>query len=110
MRELYFVKIQDLLNVINSINKILTELFNEIWLSENNSKIFFTKEEVDSYLNSTLDDLARPTEYSNEAFRKVKLRQELSKQEIVDLSEEQLLELISYDPTQSWRTDFTKPK
>jgi len=76
------------------------EKFDEIWLSDNNSRIMFTREEVDSYFNPTLDNKARPTEYSSGAFRKVKLKQKLSKQEVADLSEKQLLEMIVYDPTQ----------
>lgn len=32
------------------------KLFEEIWLSDNSSTIFFSKQKVDSYLDLTLDD------------------------------------------------------
>ncbi len=86
------------------------ELFEKIWLSDNNSVIFFSKQEVDSYLDSTLDDEdASPTEYSAVGgFRKVKLAKRLTKSEIAQLPEDKLLKLVTYDPTQKWRYDDTQ--
>jgi len=66
----------------------MEELFEEIWLSDNNSIMFFSKQEVDSYLDSTLNDYdASPTEYSAVGgFRKVKLTKKLTKSEIVQFT------------------------
>lgn len=77
----------------------MDELFEEIWFSGNNSRIFYTQEKVDSHLNSTLNDDDSPTEYSAVGgFRKVKISKKLTKSEIAQLSEDELLKLITYNP------------
>lgn len=79
------------------------DLFDEIWLSNGNSIIFFTKQEVDDHLNSTLNDDGSPTEYSAGGFRKVKLSKKFTKSEIINMSKDELLDEIVYDPTQPWK-------
>ncbi len=75
--------------------------YDEIWLSDGNSIIFFSKQEVDDYINSTLNDDGRPTEYSAGGFRKVKLSKKFIKSEIIQMSGDKLLNAIEYDPTRN---------
>ncbi len=79
---------------------MIEELFDEIWLSDNNSIILFSQEEAETFHNNTLTDEGSPTEFSIGGFRKVKLVKKLTKAQIIKIPENELLKLIIHDPTQ----------
>ncbi len=81
----------------------LTEEINEFWISVNYSMIYFTKHDIDQFFYSILKK-GWPPKGTKAAFRHIKLRNPVSKAQLLDMSEEEMklfLEMIEDDNNQS---------
>ena len=77
----------------------LEEETNEFWVSVNYAFKFFTKPEVDQFLSSFLKN-GMPPKGTNIMFRHVKIKNPISKAQLLDMSNEDMklfLEMINDD-------------
>ena len=72
-------------------NNDLNDEVNEFWISNNNAFRLFSEQEVRQYLKSIEDEHGMPPRGTNIMFRHVKFKNSISKVQVLDMSDEDIL-------------------